>query len=122
MIFQTMAHGGISVSHDPYSGHSGTSLINELRAHIMTDDHRTRIRQNRIQFVDDLNVVEVLDNLSQCNAITVEECQEVQSKETRQNQVRTLLDILPRRGELAFYAFSAALRKTQFHLYKLCKC
>ncbi len=76
----------------------------------MTEDHRTRLRQCRTHLVKDMDPDPILDELISKGKIQPAEENRVRAKATREEQVRELLDIIPRKGDDCFDKLCDALR------------
>lgn len=79
----------------------------------MDDRERSILRRSRSLFIRDLvDVVTVCDRLYQREVLSEGMKNEILSKTTRENQVRTLMDIIPKRGQKAYGAFYDVLEET----------
>lgn len=84
----------------------------------MDDRERSILRRSRSLFIRDLvDVVTVCDRLYQREVLSEGMKNEILSETTRENQVRTLMDIIPKRGQKAYGAFYDVLEETyQYNL------
>ena len=81
----------------------------------MTDENRKRLIRNRVLLARDLTIegTSLLDFLVQEGVLSENMMEEVASGKTRYEQVKKLLDIIPRRSNDAFSIFCSALRETE---------
>ena len=79
----------------------------------MTEQHKQKLQKNFKKLVDDLEVNTVLDSLHQEDIITGESYEQICAERVRAKQARLLLNLLPTRGDNAYYAFLRALGKSQ---------
>ncbi|XP_078678679.1 ankyrin repeat domain-containing protein 55-like [Branchiostoma floridae x Branchiostoma belcheri] len=77
----------------------------------MSERHRELLTKNHKVFVSDLHISVVSPALREKGVLNEELEQEIRSCTTRNDMNRKLLDILPTRGEAAFYVFRQALRE-----------
>uniref|UniRef100_A0A8W8KFG8 Caspase-2 n=1 Tax=Magallana gigas TaxID=29159 RepID=A0A8W8KFG8_MAGGI len=84
----------------------------------MDDRERSILRRSRSLFIRDLvDVVTVCDRLYQREVLSEGMKNEILSETTRENQIRTLMDIIPKRGQKAYGAFYDVLEETyQYNL------
>ena len=80
----------------------------------MDEKDRSILRDLRPNIMRDLEPNNILPHLGRVFSETEEE--EIRAQSTRQERCVTLLQILPRKGPLAFAAFVAALKKEAYHL------
>ncbi|XP_066019510.1 caspase-3-like isoform X1 [Pocillopora verrucosa] len=85
----------------------------------MQDSEREALRKNRQALLKDLEAKKIASRLFSYNIFSVEDKDEVNSKETKNDQGEALLDILPRKGPKAFKAFCDALHDVSPHLESL---
>lgn len=85
----------------------------------MQDSEREALRKNRQALLKDLEAKKIASRLFSSNIFSVEDKDEVNSKETKNDQGEALLDILPRKGPKAFKAFCDALHDVSPHLESL---
>lgn len=88
----------------------------EVKDEVMTKEHRLILRKHRKELEDNLQPLKLLSHLT--NVLSHEDEEEIRAERTTTEQVRRLLDLLPRRGDQAFEAFVRALDRTQRFLAK----
>ena len=71
----------------------------------MTAAHKQKLIQNRVRLIEDLEVTQVISFLVQFGVLDDRMVQEVVCHPVRQDQVSSLLDLVPRRGDKAFGIF-----------------
>nr|XP_022286252.1 caspase-6-like [Crassostrea virginica] len=82
----------------------------------MEERERTVLRRSRSVFTRDLvDVHTVCDRLYQREVLSEGMKSEILSETTRENQVRKLLDIIPKRGQKAYWALFDVLEETFQH-------
>ena len=84
----------------------------------MDERHKELLRRNRVQLVEDLDPLPLLDYLCAEAILSVDEVGLITALPRRDSQARKLLEILPTRGPKAFDTFCRALERTevQHHL------
>ncbi|XP_022096599.1 caspase-2-like [Acanthaster planci] len=82
----------------------------------MDETDKMRLRKNRKVLVENITPKEILDHLIQEGIFTPEICDEI-SRDTRQDQVRKILNELEKKGSNAFGAFCDSLRETRHYGY-----
>ena len=80
----------------------------------MEDKHRDILRDHGPNIIRDLEPNNILPDLGR--VLNEKDEAEIKAQSTRQERCVTLLQILPRKGPLAFAAFVAALKKEAYHL------
>ncbi|XP_044179725.1 uncharacterized protein LOC114955322 [Acropora millepora] len=80
----------------------------------MNEKHRSILRDLRPDIIRDLEPNNILPHLGR--VFTEKEEEEIRAQSTRQERCVRLLEILPRKGPLAFAAFVAVLKKEAYHL------
>ena len=83
----------------------------------MPEWQRKVLRDNRDDLTHDLDVNDVINHMIQENILTRHMQENVMSKPTPIEKTEAFLDLLPRRGEKAFWTFLNALEETYEHLY-----
>ncbi|XP_078664012.1 uncharacterized protein LOC144907085 [Branchiostoma floridae x Branchiostoma belcheri] len=79
----------------------------------MDNQHRKLLTQFRVELVNGIvNVSGVVDQLITERILSVEEEEDIRSRRLQTDRIRTLLSILPTRGDRAFVAFCQALDRT----------
>ncbi|KAI8485541.1 hypothetical protein Bbelb_367350 [Branchiostoma belcheri] len=79
----------------------------------MDPQHRKLLTQFRVELVNGIvNVSGVVDQLITERILSVEEEEDIRSRRLQTERIRTLLSILPTRGDRAFSAFCQALDRT----------
>ncbi len=79
----------------------------------MTEYHRKRLRDCRTDLVKDMDPDPILDELISKGKIQPPDENRVKAKATREEQVRELLGIIPRKGDDCFGKLCDALRKNK---------
>ena len=82
----------------------------------MNDHHREMLRKNRVYFIKNLKMVDLIDHVA--GIVTVNHEEEIMSKPTSREQVVCFLGILERRGEDAFTDFLVALENAECNFVK----
>lgn len=78
----------------------------------MNDKHRSILRRNRPKIVKDLQQPHIIADYLMANSILLESMvSEVYAKDTRENKVRHLIDMIPKRGPNAFKIFIESLQQ-----------
>lgn len=85
----------------------------------MQDSDRDSLRKNRQALLKDLEPKKVASRLYSRNIFSEEDKDEVFSKDTKNDQGETLLDILPRKGPTAYREFCDVLHEVSPHLESL---
>ena len=85
----------------------------------MQDSDRDSLRKNRQALLKDLEPKKVSSRLYSRNIFSEEDKDEVFSKDTKNDQGETLLDILPRKGPTAYREFCDVLHEVSPHLESL---
>ncbi|XP_006861254.1 PREDICTED: caspase-2 [Chrysochloris asiatica] len=86
----------------------------------MHPDHQEALKRNRVLLAKQLVLTELLEHLLEQDILTPEMRELIQTRVGSFNQNVELLNLLPKRGPLAFEVFCAALRDTkQAHLEEL---
>lgn len=87
-------------------------LANSILKSKMNDKHRSVLRRNRPKIVKDLHQPHIVADYLLANSILLEDMvSDVYAKDTRENKVRHLIDMLPRRGPNAFKTFIQSLQQ-----------
>ena len=68
----------------------------------MSEEHKLTLKRLRKTFVENLEIDLVLDELVSNNIITYEDEDRIQAGKTTGEKIRTLLRLLPRKGDKAF--------------------
>ncbi|XP_052760721.1 caspase-3-like [Mya arenaria] len=71
----------------------------------MEKAQKTALRKCRVQLVTDLQIKDVYDFIDKYQLLTPIMLEQLKAKESRPDQVRAFLDLLPRRGPKAFNTF-----------------
>ena len=79
----------------------------------MDEKHRNTLESVRVKLVRDMEVTQVLLQMSGEQVFSDADKGIIKSKPNRQEQCEALLDILPRKGENAYESFIQALKKVQ---------
>ena len=85
----------------------------------MPEWQRKILRDNRKVLAHDLEVNEILNHMIQENILTRQMQENIRSKQIPAEKTETFLDLLPKRGENAFWTFLKALKETHEHLYEM---
>ena len=85
----------------------------------MQDSEREALRKNRQALLKDLEAKRIASRLFSKAIFSDEDKDEVNSKETKNEQGEALLDILPRKGPKAFNTFCDILHEVSPHLESL---
>lgn len=80
----------------------------------LDDKYRKMIRSNMENIIKDLEPSFLLHYMT--DVLDEYDIESIRKKETRKEEARTLLDILPRRGSKAFWNFIKTLQKKQSFL------
>ncbi|OWF44991.1 uncharacterized protein LOC110457563 [Mizuhopecten yessoensis] len=83
---------------------------------------RHNLRQNHITLVDDLDPRAIIDDLFEDEVLTENDCDRIKACNTRKEQCRLLLTLLPTRGPAAYGSFLKSLTVNHDHLANLLKC
>ena len=75
----------------------------------MQQEHRLALTKNYVLLVNETPVDEIMDHLVQEQIVNEEQREFIAHHATRKARTRALLNLLPRRGPKAFYAFCYAL-------------
>ncbi len=78
----------------------------------MTCENRRKLIKNRVQLAEEINPQEVITYLCEKQVLTSHMYEQIQSCKTRYEKATHLLDLLPRRGDMAYSIFCDALRST----------
>eukprot|EP00057_Strongylocentrotus_purpuratus_P003066 XP_003725850.1 PREDICTED: death domain-containing protein CRADD-like [Strongylocentrotus purpuratus] len=89
----------------------------------MTEPHRKVLEKVAPDFLKDLKYDDIVPYLLGDQAITSDDCERIDTKGARRDKVAALLDILPRRGDGAYFSLQSSLTKTEgsMHLYEIMK-
>ena len=74
----------------------------------MSEEHRRTLKRMRKIFVENLEINPVLDELVSNDILNYEDEDRIKAAETTEEMIRTLLRILPRKGDKAFGALYAS--------------
>ena len=87
----------------------------------MDKKHRKTLLKHRLEFVKDLEALDVTSALFESGIITENDKETIEGIKHRREQVELLMDLLPRKGPKAFEGFCTALQSSGVyeHLYLL---
>ena len=83
---------------------------------IMNDHHREILRKNRVYFIKNLKMVDLIDHVA--DIVTQDHEEKIMGKLTNREQVVCFLGILERRGRDAFTNFLVALENAECNFVK----
>ena len=80
----------------------------------MSKEHRNQLQRSKSDLLKDLEPTKLLESLT--NELDDQDLAEIKSFQTRRQQAEAMLDMIPRRGEKAFFSFVEAIKKYQPYL------
>jgi len=83
----------------------------------MEKRHRKLLLAKRLELIKDLEANDVVGYLYQYGVITSNNKEEIENQTTRKDRAEFLLDLLPRKGELAFQKFVDVLKECKVYEY-----
>ncbi len=87
-----------------------------MEAEPMSDRRRAVLRKSRVFLVPDMDL-SIVDHLVSELILTEEDEERINAEKVRHDKVRKLIDLLPRRGEVAYNVFMKILKEQQSFLY-----
>ncbi|XP_078615944.1 uncharacterized protein LOC144884474 isoform X2 [Branchiostoma floridae x Branchiostoma japonicum] len=88
---------------------------------IMEERHRALLLANRLEITRDLRFRDIRRRLLDSGILNGDNLDEIENQQTREDQAKALLDILPTRGPNAFGVFQDALKHRYPHLARILK-
>ncbi|XP_035692732.1 uncharacterized protein LOC118427204 [Branchiostoma floridae] len=85
----------------------------------MEEKHKVLLRAKRLEITSDLQFREIRRRLLDSGILNGENLDEIENQQTREDQAKALLDILPTRGPNAFGVFRDALKHHYPHLARI---
>ncbi|XP_035696749.1 NAD(+) hydrolase PdTIR-like [Branchiostoma floridae] len=87
----------------------------------MEERHRALLLANRLEITSDLRFRDIRRRLLDSGTLNGENLDLIENQQTREDQAKALLDILPTRGPTAFAVFREALKHRYPHLARILK-
>lgn len=86
------------------------------RRELSSQDFERVLRLHHTDLRETLNLQELIPLMRKCDLLTVEECQEIESKPSDSKKTDQLVQVLPRKGKLACHKFIRCLESEKQHL------
>ncbi|XP_078614289.1 uncharacterized protein LOC144883569 [Branchiostoma floridae x Branchiostoma japonicum] len=85
----------------------------------MEENHKVLLRAKRLEIASDLRFKDIRRRLLDSGILNGENLDEIENQQSREDQAKALLDILPTRGSNAFAVFRDALKHRYPHLARI---